>query len=37
MTTESVIDKFFNKGYDLPKNLVIQLVGAIDKLPDTKD
>ena len=34
MTTESVIDKFFNKGYDLPKNLVIQLVGAIDKLPE---
>jgi tetratricopeptide (TPR) repeat protein len=34
MTMEDVIDKFFNKGYDLPKNLVIQLVGAIDNLPE---
>jgi SAM-dependent methyltransferase len=34
MTIEDVIDKFFNKGYDLPKNLIIQLVGAIDKLPE---
>ena len=34
MITESIIDKFFSKNYDLPKNLVIQLVAAIDKLPE---
>lgn len=34
MTMENVLDKFLNKGYDLPSNLVIQLVGAIDILPE---
>lgn len=34
MIMEDIIDKFFNKSYDLPKNLIIQLVGTIDKLPE---
>lgn len=35
MIAEDIVGKFFNKNHNLPRDLVIQLVGAIDKLPKT--
>jgi predicted TPR repeat methyltransferase len=32
--TKDIVDKFFNKNLNLPRDLVIKLIGAIDKLPE---
>ena len=32
--TKDIVDKFFNKNLNLPRELIIKLIGAIDKLPE---
>ena len=32
--TKDIIDKFFNKNLNLPRELIVKLIGAIDSLPE---